>query len=150
MSQNSCGYDICFVLLQLLKSIITSFSTDVWDIVQASEVYLGPCQTYMKKLYTKIVNSWKPLPVSTKRSTSDVWQCTKYASDFLSCDSVFSFTKESNSHFTGGMKIAVFYCKYQTLGIARRLFRLKGLTFSRPSITFYDPSYFFCPIFTFS
>ena len=37
-----------------------------------SEAYSDTCQTSSIKLYAKIVNGWKPLPISAKKSILDV------------------------------------------------------------------------------
>ena len=44
-----------------------------------SGVYLEPCQTSKWELFTKLVNHFQPLTISTKSFIEDVWQGSECA-----------------------------------------------------------------------
>ena len=53
-------------------------------MINAAEAYPEPCQTYKKACFSKIVNCEKLIILSQKCFTLNVWQCSEYASAFLS------------------------------------------------------------------
>ena len=60
-----------------------SYASENNSTYSSWELYLEPCQTYMMEFFAKIVNSFQPLTISEKRTTTDVRQGSKYTSEMI-------------------------------------------------------------------
>ena len=78
--------DSCYNLSLIISKCFYHFnSLTAQNKKEHAESHLDICQISTMKLFTKIVNCKKPLPILANSSIIDVWQGPKYASDTKFC-----------------------------------------------------------------